>query len=494
MGRNVVRGFLSIFSSDVGVLILSISITPILVRVLTSAEYGNYAFVMSVLSITMIVINAGIFDGIRKYIAEQRPDADWDSNVFAYYMQVGLALAFAAVVIILVVLQLGVIERLFTPEFETYFYILAALVVIRQLWAIGRGTLMGLGYEHISEPTKMARWVIFALVGVPLAAIGWGVVGVLIGRVVARGLVALAVFWYVSKYVSLGSVFRKVPSEFPRRELLSYNSFSVILILLTSSLYHVDLILLRTLSGAQQTGYYNAALIVAEFLWFVPTAMQTVLLQSTSEWWSQDKVDTVTDVTSRATRYVVLITAIMCIGIASLANQFVSLYFGAEYLAAVDPLLLLLPGTLGFAVARPIFAVGQGKGELRLLILATGAAAALNLVLNLLLIPRYGTLGAATSTSIGYGSMVVFHVLVARRIGFDPISDLRLGRIVAATLVAAIPVFGLPFVLNGDILELAIVPPVGFVVFVVAAVLFGAIDRSEVNEVRQRLSTVLPTG
>ncbi|WP_224270037.1 polysaccharide biosynthesis C-terminal domain-containing protein [Haloprofundus salinisoli] len=493
MGRNVVRGFLSIFSSDVGVLILSISITPILVRVLTAAEYGDYAFVMSVLSVTMIVINAGIFDGIRKYIAEQRPDADWNSNVFAYYMQVGLALAFAAVVIILLVLQLGLVERFFSPEFEIYFYMLAALVVIRQLWAIGRGTLMGLGYEHISEPTKMARWVVFALVGVPLAAIGWGVVGVLIGRVVARGVVAIAVFWFVSKYVSLSAITRRVPPDFPRKELLSYNSLSVVLILLTSSLYHVDLILIRTLSGAQQTGYYNAALIVAEFLWFVPTAMQTVLLQSTSEWWSQNKIDTVTSVTSRATRYVVLITTIMCLGIGALADQFVSLYFGSEYLAAVAPLLLLLPGTLGFAVARPIFAVGQGKGELRLLILATGASATLNLVLNLLLIPRYGTLGAAVSTSIGYGSMVVFHVLSARHIGFDPISDLRLGRIVATTVVAAVPVYGLPRVLEGDILELVVVPPVGFVVFLVAAVLFGAIDRSEVNEVRQRLSAVLPT-
>ncbi|WP_224447670.1 polysaccharide biosynthesis C-terminal domain-containing protein [Haloprofundus salilacus] len=494
MGRNVLRGFLSVFSSDVGVLILSLGITPILVRVLTSAEYGNYAFVMSVLSITMIVINAGIFDGIRKYIAEQRPDEDWSSNVFGFYMQVALVMAFTAAVIVVALAYFGVVGQYFGAVFEVYFYLLAALILIRQLWAVGRGTLMGLGYEHISEPIKLTRWIIFALVGVPLAAIGWGVVGVLVGRIVARGIVAVAVFWFVSKHISFDPVRRRMPAGFPRRELLSYNSFSVILILLTSSLYNVDLILLRTISGAEQTGYYNAALIVAEFLWFVPTALQTVLLQSTSEWWSQDKVDTVTAVTSRAVRYVVLITTIMCLGIGALANQFVSLYFGTEYLAAVTPLLLLLPGTLGFAVARPIFAVGQGKGDLRLLIIATGAAATLNLVLNLLLIPRYGTVGAAVSTSVGYGSMLLFHILTARHIGFDPISDLRLGRIVATAVVAAVPVYGLPLVLQGDLIALFVVPPVGFLVYVTAAVLFGAIDWSELTEFRQRLSTMLPVG
>jgi len=51
----------------------------------------------------------------------------------------------------------------------------------------------------------------------------------------------------------------------------------------------------------------------------------------------------------------------MAVGLAALADIAVPIYFGAEAEPAITPLLLLLPGALGFAIARPILAVSQGK-------------------------------------------------------------------------------------------------------------------------------------
>lgn len=77
MGRDIVRGFLSILGGRVGRMVLSILVTPVLVRVLGSRGYGDYALVMSAVALLMIVVNAGIFDGVRKYIAEERAFPDW---------------------------------------------------------------------------------------------------------------------------------------------------------------------------------------------------------------------------------------------------------------------------------------------------------------------------------------------------------------------------------------------------------------------------------
>jgi O-antigen/teichoic acid export membrane protein len=61
---------------------------------------------------------------------------------------------------------------------------------------------------------------------------------------------------------------------------------------------------------------------------------------------------------------------------------------GEDFERAALPLVILLPGTVGFAVAKPIYAVGQAKGDVRTLIIATLPPAIINIILNVTLIPR----------------------------------------------------------------------------------------------------------
>ena len=485
MQRNVFQGFISIFGAKVITLLLALLVTPLIVRLLGSAQYGDYAFILSILGITMILANAGIFDGTRKYIAEDREQPNWIEHVFGFYLRVAFILALAAALIYGTVSWLGFSEQLFSHEFTVYFYLLGGLIICRQAYSVARGGLMGLGLEDRSEPLSILKKVLFAIFGLLLAYIGYGVAGVLAGHIIATLTVSIIAFAVLFREINLKAVFSRVPTEFPKRELFSFNSLSVILILLTASLYHVDILLLRPLAGSEATGYYRAALVIAEFLWFVPNALQIVLLHSTSELWSKEKTDEVSTLVSKITRYNLSLVIILVIGLAALAGNFMPIYFGSEFEASVLPLILLLPGVLGFALARPIFAVGQGKGELRILIAATGSAALINLILNILLIPRYGMAGAATATSIGYGSMFILHTLIARRIGFDPLSDIRAGRILLAGIVTAPIIFALASVLS-PIVSLVVVPPVGFVIYATLSLRLNVVDNTEIEQLQQR--------
>lgn len=245
--------------------------------------------------------------------------------------------------------------------------------------------------------------------------------------------------------------------------------------------------MLRPIAGSQQTGLYRAALNVAEFAWLIPTAIQTVFIHSSSKLWSDGKNEEITEMASKATRYNILFTALVLIGIAALADDFVGLYFGSEFTAAVLPLYLLLPGVLGFAIARPIYAIGQGKGDLSILILATGAASLVNVFGNAILIPRYEIAGAAIATSIGYGSMLLFHSIVAYRIGYNPFSDLRLGRILFTVILVSPIVFELPTRIESSILTILLVPPIGFLIYVTISIWVGAIDISEIDPLVDRI-------
>lgn len=487
MARSILRAFSYVLGGNLGTLFLSMAITPLLVRVLGSHAYGDYAFMISSLGLLLIVANAGIFDGLRKFIAEDRSFPNWAGHVFGFYTRVAVAVAVLTAAAVVLLATTGIVEAALDERFTLYFLVLAVIVVSEQLSKVVRSALMGFGNERHSEPLKVLDRAVFGVVGISLAAIGYGVTGALLGYAVGGVVITVVGAVLLTRFVSLRDLFRTPPSGFPRRELLSFNALSVVLVFLITSLYHVDVLLLQPIAGSEQTGYYKAALVTAELVWFAPHALQLTLLHSTSTLWSEERTDEIDRLAGRATRWGLLFTLLLAIGLASLADVFVPLYFGSGFDAAIRPLLLLLPGAVGFAVARPIYAIGQGTGDLRVLVYATGAAAAINLVLNLLLIPVYGTAGAAVATSIGYGSMLILHDRGARSIGFDPTHDLRLSRI-ALTAVVSLPIIvGLPIVIGHDLLSLVIVPPVGFLVYSILAVKTGAVNADEVRILLDRL-------
>ncbi len=488
MQRSILSGVLSVAGTKVLTLIIGILTTPILYRLLKPEGVGVYTTVLSVFSLFMILVSSGVTDGVRKFLAEDRAMDCWEENVVGFYFRLALLLSVLGSVVLALTAWFGLVEKVFGSGFEPYFYILTILVVTDQFRAYARRTLMGFGLERYSEPLKVLQQLAFIAIAIPLVHFGFGVKGALAGKIAAGAVVAIAGVVIISRQISLKGIFRTTPSDFPRRTMLTFNSLSIVLIFLLMSLYHVDILMLQLLSGSTQVGYYRAALKLAEFLWFIPLALQTVFVHSTSELWSNGETEKISKLSARTTRYTFLLTGVMAVGLAALSNTAVPLYFGSDFTPAITPLLLLLPGSLGFAVARPILAIAQGKGDLKFPILATGTAAVINLLLNLLLIPRYGMHGAAIATSVGYGSMFVFHLWSARRIGFDPLSDARLGRVISATILSAPPIFVLAHLINPHLgvfgfeipLSILIVPPLGFLVFLFFCFATGALGVCEV--------------
>ncbi|ADB60020.1 polysaccharide biosynthesis protein [Haloterrigena turkmenica DSM 5511] len=483
MNRSIASGVFSVVSVKVVVQLLTALSTPLLYRFLGPSSYGDYAFLLSVFAIYMIFVSSGVTDGVRKFLAEDRNDANWSEHVVGFYLRLAIGLAVVGAVLLILAARFGIVDRAFGDGFTIYFYALAVLVVTAQFRDYARKTLMGFGLERYSEPLKILDTVAFITVAVPLAFVGVGVIGVLAGHLVASLLVAVVGLTIVHRRVPLSCLTSTPTERFPRKQMLSFNSMSIVLVFLLMSLYHIDIVMLQRFRESAAVGNYRAALTLAEFLWFVPLAIQTVFVHSTSELWSQHRHREISELASRATRYTFLLTAVMAVGLAALADVAVPIYFGDEAIPAIEPLLLLLPGALGFALARPILAVSQGEGTLRYPIAATGVAALLNVVLNAALIPRYGMHGAAIATSIGYGTMFVCHCWSARRVGFDPLADARLSRAALTTVLAAVPIIALATAIANPWLALAVVPPVGFGIFVGFALLVGALDPSEPFEI-----------
>jgi O-antigen/teichoic acid export membrane protein len=253
------------------------------------------------------------------------------------------------------------------------------------------------------------------------------------------------------------------------------------LVVLLTSLYKIDVLTVGYFLDATRTGYYRAALQVSEFMWVVSVAMEMVMIQSTADLWDRGATGEITALLSRSLRYVVAMTVLLVAGVFVLGEQFLTVYFGPAYEESVRPLWVLLPGVLGFAVARVIWPVLQAGEHLRRVLLATGMAVVLNAVLNVLLVPRIGIVGAAVATSTAYATMAVTHVVAARGVGIRPLRGLPAARILlagAATvgLLVALEPVGPWYV------DLGLLPVVGLAAYAAASHLLGVVTVGEVRD------------
>ncbi|WP_293028225.1 flippase [Natronococcus sp.] len=483
MNRNHSVGSLSIGTANGVALLVGFVSIPVLFRLLGPAGFGDYTFLLSVFAIYMIFVSSGIADGVRTFLAEDRSTANWEPHVVGYYFRLAVLFTFTGAFVLFLGSRNGFVAALFGEEYTIYFYGLALLGISVQFQTYSRKALLGFGLKRHSGLLDALDKVAFVAVSIPLVYFGFGVPGALAGHAVASLVCGVVGLTLIHRRVSLSSVFRIPPREFPRKKMLTFNSMTVVLLFLLASLYHIDIIVLQQFHESAAVGNYRAALLLAEFIWFVPIALQIGYVRSTSELWSRNRLDEITALASKTTRYTLLLTAIIAVGIAALADVVVPIYFGPDATPAIEPLLLLLPGVLGFALARPVLAISQVEGALRYPVLATAGAAGINVVLNYLLIPGYGMHGAAVATTISYGSMFVFHWFSAQRIGFDPLADARFGRVTATTALAAVPIFALATVVANPWLALLLVPPFGLLVYLVFAVLTGAMEPAEPFEV-----------
>ncbi len=112
--------------------------------------------------------------------------------------------------------------------------------------------------------------------------------------------------------------------------------------------------------------------------------------------------------------------------------------FGAGYEAGAAPLVLLALGQLVLNAAGPLTAVINLSGHPRVTLFDNVLVFSANLVLCIILVPRYGMSGAAASTLIALCSVTLLQIgQVARLFRIHPFRDDQLRALAAGGIAAA---------------------------------------------------------
>jgi O-antigen/teichoic acid export membrane protein len=158
-------------------------------------------------------------------------------------------------------------------------------------------------------------------------------------------------------------------------------------------------------------GFLYVAITLAELVWFISVAAETVLYPQAAQMSATDAAT----LTARVCRQILILSLVAGLGLAVLAPAAVMLYGGRPFLPAVTPLRLLLPGMVALTISKILSALWVRKGWFLTLTLVAGGTGLLSVALNVLLIPLFGTTGAALATTVPYVLNAGVSLLIYRR-------------------------------------------------------------------------------
>lgn len=255
----------------------------------------------------------------------------------------------------------------------------------------------------------LAMVLLIALVG----ALGLGVAG------------AIAAYMVYSAFTALGLLVGAVrsSSRVPDPKPVSYRQlFHFGLPLYPGSLseffnLNVDIYLLSLLlaDAAAPLGYYSLAVGLASMVFYIPSAVSNVFFPFVAAA-SREEADARLPIVSRVT---LLVTGASAIALLPASAVLIRVLLPA-FLPSLGALCILLPASVALSVSNVMGSYLSGLGRTATVSMITLTAFAVNVVVNVALIPHFSFLGASAASLASYSASAIIMTLVAARLTGHP--------------------------------------------------------------------------
>ena len=234
---------------------------------------------------------------------------------------------------------------------------------------------------------------------------------------------------------------------------------------LGSLYYRLDTILLSKLTGPEVLGWYGAAYRLFDTLVFLPSIVASAILFPILAQLSVQSHAALRRAMRKGLDTILIVGLPISVGLFTLAEPIIqTIYRRTEFMQAVPALQWLAVGLLLLYVNSILGVTLVSLNEERKLTLLAGLALVLNLGLNLVLIPLFQHVGAASTTAATEAFMLVYLLAVMPR---DLLQRATLGVLAKAGVASAAMALVL-MALRGQSLLLLV--PTGVAVYALAGI------------------------
>lgn len=269
----------------------------------------------------------------------------------------------------------------------------------------------------------------------------------------------LSTWFYIPKYVL------KCKTRF--NEIVKHIKPCVILFLPSIATYvytSLDKVMLGLLSTTEEVGFYSQSEKIIKLIMTIVTSLGVVMIPRMASLINEGDMKRAKDNVLSAFRFVFLMSLPMIVGIIVVANDFIPVFLGNGYDKSIFLLQLLSPLILIIGIASvtgQAVLIALNRQMYYMTSVVAGSIA--NFILNILLIPLSGSVGAALATLVAESIVTVLQIIGVKMVIDIRKSILYFFRYLFASMIMLFVVLSInPAMLNcGNVIRLLVKMVVG---------------------------------
>lgn len=399
----------------------------LLARWMGATDYGTYDYIIAIATLVGYVAGLGLPNSMLRFIPEYTVKQDWGrlkGLILSSWGVVLLSSFLLAVIGSMSVAWLSKITSLPSNSIQFGLWSVPLLALVRQQLEMTRASKQ-IALAYLPSAVFLPLLVIFgsAYYGQELTS-----KLALIITMVSLAVVIIAQLWcfnawFEKKCHAIKSIY--VPKEwlavaFP---LLLNDGAHMIL-------SQTDILMIGATLGSFEVGIYTAALKTSAWVGFILVAVNAIAAPMFATLYTQGRLEDLQELVTNIARWLFFPTLLIASALIINADTVLGL-FGEEFKAGRWEMIVLIGGQLVNVGAGSVGYILQMTGYHRQCAYVVCCSALLNLILNSILIPMIGILGAAIATAITMALWNIWlHQLVVKNIGVQPsiIAAFKLGR------------------------------------------------------------------
>lgn len=396
MKRNLRKlsdtGFFHIFSSDIINKIIQFCSGMFIVRVISKAEYGTFIYAQNIFMMLMIVSGLGVSDGLMQYGSRDVSEKE-RRGILRYCLLRGGKFN------ILLCLAVAIIPYFFKLKIDGSSTVLRLMILmpllmflLQMIQRYLRVILENKKFSYLNNISTLSLFI-FTLIG----GFFLGAKGIVIGRYIGYTLTCCIGIFFLKETFKLLKV---GDSKFniDEREFKKFSFLTLVNNGLSQLLFILDIFLIGVIIGdSQNLASYKVATLIPFGLQFITRAIITYVYPYFVK--NREDKNWIRNNTIKMIGILGVINLFISIILFVLAPFVITIVFGSEYL---DSLIAFRILTVGFFVMGT-FRIPTGNilvmlGKIKFNTYNAIISGMSNIILNIWLISKYGSNGAAIST------------------------------------------------------------------------------------------------
>jgi O-antigen/teichoic acid export membrane protein len=430
---DIDRASVTIYASNLLLSLLGFVGTAYFAQTLGGTVLGIFFTFDAVMSVVETATRLGVDTGIEKRMSEAGQERR------GAYLTAGYLITLVPICIVAALLFL--FRDWVTAYIGVAIVPLLVVLIVSSTgrWLIG-AALRGEGAVARASVIELFGEAVRVATSVALIAVGYEVFALLYGVLVG------ILFKFVVFYFSLSSAI-VWPTMDTVRDLWGFSKFTSFNSVSSLAYNWADTLVLAYFASKTAVAVYEASWKVSVVAVMASQALSRAVFPSISEWASRGEYGRVETALSEGFTYGLLLVIPAVVGVAILAEPFMELVYGFDTGGLI--LVLLMAEKLLQAPRILIQRTLTGIGKPNLVFRTAAVTLVANVVLNLLLVPELGSVGAAAATITTVGIALVVQVVYLRRfitvtanwraLGRQTVTALAMGAVVYAAATVLPP-------------------------------------------------------